>query len=56
MVILIIWISFILLEQKIDQKINLNLMKKVHKNKDFCGIAMPSEKNNILEFNRKTEV
>ena len=22
------------------------------KNKDFCAIAMPSEKNNILEFNQ----
>ena len=25
--------------------------EKVHKNKDFCGIVMPSEKDNILEFN-----
>ena len=23
----------------------LDLMKKIYKNKDFCGIAMPSEKN-----------
>ena len=26
----------------------LSLMKKIGKNKDFCEIAMPSEKNNIL--------
>ena len=26
--------------------------EKVCKNKDFCGILMPSEKNNILEFNQ----
>ena len=25
--------------------------EKVCKNKDFCGIAVPSEKNNIIEFN-----
>ena len=25
---------------------------KVCKNKDFCGIVMPSEKDNILEFNQ----
>ena len=25
---------------------------KVCKNKDFCGIVMPSENNNILEFNQ----
>ena len=25
--------------------------EKVCKNKYFCGIVMPSEKNNILEFN-----
>ena len=24
--------------------------EKVCKNKDFCGIVMPSEKDNILEF------
>ena len=34
----------------LDQNINMNLMKKYVKNKDFCGIAMPSEKDNILEF------
>ena len=26
--------------------------EKVCKNKDFCGIVMPSEKDNILEFNQ----
>ena len=26
--------------------------EKVFKNKDFCGIVMPSEKDNILEFNQ----
>ena len=26
--------------------------EKVCENKDFCGIAMPSEKDNILEFNQ----
>ena len=26
--------------------------EKVCKNKDICGITMPSEKNNILEFNQ----
>ena len=26
--------------------------EKICKNKDFCGIVMPSEKNNILEFNQ----
>ena len=26
--------------------------EKVCKNKDFCGIVMPSEKDNVLEFNK----
>ena len=26
--------------------------KKVHINKDFCGVVMPSEKDNVLEFNQ----
>ena len=30
----------------------LKSLEKVCKNKDFCGIAMPSEKDNILEFNQ----
>ena len=46
--IFIVWIIFILLEQKI----NLNLKKKVCKNKYFCRIVMPSQKDNILEFNQ----
>ena len=29
-----------------------NTHEKVCKNKDFCGIVMPSEKVNILEFNQ----
>ena len=48
MVIFIASIAFILLEQKI----NLNLKKKVCENKNFCGIVMPSEKDNVLEFNQ----
>ena len=47
MVVFIAWIVFIPLEQKI----NLNLMKKVFKSKDFCRNLMPSRKGNILEFN-----
>ena len=27
-------------------------MNKYVKNKDFCGIVMPSEKDSILEFNQ----
>ena len=34
----------------LEQKINLNLTKKVCKNKDFCGTVKPSEKDEILEF------
>ena len=30
----------------------LKFHEKICKNKDFCGIAMPSEKDNILEFNQ----
>ena len=26
--------------------------EKICKNKDFCGIVMPPEKNNVLEFNQ----
>ena len=26
--------------------------EKVCKNEDFCGIVMPSEKDNLLEFNQ----
>ena len=31
---------------------NLNLVNKYVKNKDFCGIVMSSEKDSILEFNQ----
>ena len=47
MVNFIAWIAFILLENKI----NLYLMKTCVK-KDFCGIVMPSKKNNVLKFNQ----
>ena len=30
----------------------LKSREKVCKNKDFCGILIPSEKDNILEFNQ----
>ena len=30
----------------------LRSYEKVCKNKDFCGIVMPSERDNILEFNQ----
>ena len=30
----------------------LKSQEKVCQNKDFCGIVMPSEKDNILEFNQ----
>ena len=33
-------------------KNKLKSHEKVGKNKDFCGIPMPSEKDNILEFNQ----
>ena len=32
-------------------KTNINLMKK-SKNKDFCGIVMPSKKNKAMQFNQ----
>ena len=33
-------------------KNKLKSHEKVCKNKDFCGIVMPSEKDSILEFNQ----
>ena len=33
-------------------KNELNSHEEVRENKDFCGISMPSEKNNMLEFNQ----
>ena len=43
-VIFIVWVVLILLEQKSHEK--------VCKNKDFCGIVIPTEKKKILEFNQ----
>ena len=48
MVIFMGSIDFILLKQKI----NLHLMKKYVKIKDFRGIVMPSKYDNILGFNQ----
>ena len=49
MVIFIIWIVFILLEQKKD----LNFIKEfVKKKEDFYNIVMPSEDINTLEINQ----
>ena len=45
MLVFIVWIAFILLEQKT----NLSLKERVCKNKDFCAIEMPSQKY-ILQF------
>ena len=30
----------------------LKIHEKICKNKDFCGVEMPSEENNILRFNQ----
>ena len=46
MVIFIVSIVFISLERKT----NLNLTKKLCKNKNSCEIEMSSEKDKILEF------
>ena len=43
----IVYIAYLLLEQK-----TLESHKKVCKNKDFCGVAMPHEENEILELNQ----
>ena len=48
MVIFIVWIVFIPLEQKT----NLNCIKKICENKDFCNVVLPWEDTNILEFNQ----
>ena len=45
MVIFIVWIVFIILEQKT----NLNHIR-VLENKDFCKVIMPSEDTKMLEF------
>ena len=46
MVAFIAWVVFILLEQTIKFKSH----KKVCKNKNFGGMLMPSENNDILGF------
>ena len=43
MAIFIVWIP-------LEQKTNLNYIKKVCGNKDFCNIVMPSENIKILEI------
>ena len=45
MVIFIVWVVFILIEQK-----TIELHKKIYENKHSCGVVMPSEDNKILEF------
>ena len=46
--IFVVWIAFILLEQKI----NLNHIKKLSENKDFRNVIMPYEDTEILKFNQ----
>ena len=46
--IFIVWIVFILLEQKKK----LELYKRACKNKYFCNINMPSDDTEILDFNQ----
>ena len=48
MVIFIIWIALIPLKQKT----NLNDIKILLENKDFCNVIMVSEHTKILEFNQ----
>ena len=48
MVIFIIWIALIPLKQKA----NLNDIKILFENKDFCNVIMVSEHTKILEFNQ----
>ena len=48
MVIFIIWIALIPLKQKT----NLNDIKILFENKDFCNVIMVSEHAKILEFNQ----
>ena len=47
-VIFIVWIVLILWEQKNKLKSH----EKLCKDKDFCDIVMPLEKNKILKFNQ----
>ena len=37
----------------VEQNTNLSPNKNASKNNDFCGIVMPSENDNILEFNQR---
>ena len=46
MVIFIVSISYIPIEQK-----KLESYKKVRENNNFCNVIMPSEDDEILEFN-----
>ena len=48
MVIFIVWIAFILLQQKK----NLNHIKNYVKIKKFCNVIMPSEDTETVEFNQ----
>ena len=48
MVIFIVWVPFILLEQKT----NLSLLKKLVKKFFFRGIVMSSQTNNVLKLNK----
>ena len=36
---------------RLEQKSKLESHKKICENKDFCGVAMPSEDTKILQFN-----
>ena len=47
-VVFIVWLVFILLEQKT----NLNHIKKICEFEDFCSVEMPYEDTNILRFNQ----
>ena len=47
MVIFIVSIAYIPIEQK-----KLESYKKVSENNDFCNVIMPSEDDEILEFNQ----
>ena len=37
---------------RLEQKSKLESHKKICENKDFCGVAMPSEDTKILQFNQ----
>ena len=46
MMVIFLWIALIFLEQKPKSH------EKIYKNKNFCRIAIPSQKDNILQFNQ----